>query len=160
MMQTIRRDVFIISLGAGVLFGQISAMMLINRPRCTIPDRPPPVQITEKPVATDTWGNKPYCEQVMRVTAYCPCEKCCGTHADGVTASGYRIRAGDKFCASPLPFLSLLEIEGYGTVPVLDRGGAIKERCVDVFFSTHQEALEWGVRHINVKVYQNKKEGL
>ena len=27
----------------------------------------------------------------MRVTAYCPCSKCCGSFSDGITASGHKI---------------------------------------------------------------------
>ena len=46
-------------------------------------------------------------------------------------------------------------IEGYNAskaVKVYDRGGAIKGNKLDVFFHTHQAALEWGVRYIDVKV--------
>lgn len=86
-----------------------------------------------------------------KVTAYCPCALCCGK-VDGVTASGYKIKKGDKFCASPLPFYTLLDIPGYGIVPVLDRGGAIKENCIDVYFDTHQEALNWGVQYLEVTI--------
>lgn len=93
----------------------------------------------------------------MRVTAYCPCEKCCGEWADGVTANGHVIEPGDFFVAadSRFPFGTEMLIEGYNTsntVKVYDRGGAIKGNKLDVFFHTHQEALEWGVRYIDVKV--------
>ncbi|MHC4720522.1 MAG: 3D domain-containing protein, partial [Planctomycetota bacterium] len=37
-------------------------------------------------------------------------------------------------------------------VKVLDRGGAIKGNRLDVFFHSHQQALNWGVRYIDVKV--------
>ena len=95
--------------------------------------------------------------QTFRVTAYCPCSKCCGQFADGVTASGHKIKAGDAFVASPksLPFGTMVTVPGYNggqPVPVLDRGGAIKEGRMDVFFPTHQEALNWGVRVCGVEV--------
>lgn len=91
--------------------------------------------------------------KLMRVTAYCPCEKCCGQWADGQTASGHWIKAGDRFVAAPkhIPFGTILDIPGYGVVPVLDRGGAITVDRLDVFFSTHQEALIWGVQYLTVK---------
>jgi 3D (Asp-Asp-Asp) domain-containing protein len=93
----------------------------------------------------------------MRVTAYCPCEKCCGDWADGVTANGHVIEPGDCFVAADRRFAFDTEmlIEGYNasnTVKVFDRGGAIKGNKLDVFFHTHQAALEWGVRYIDVKV--------
>jgi len=90
--------------------------------------------------------------QRYRVSAYCPCEQCCGEFADGITASGYRLKKGDKLCASPLPFGTILDIPGYGVVPVLDRGGAIKGSRIDIFFDTHEEALDWGIKYLPVKI--------
>ncbi len=120
----------------------------------------------------------------MRVTAYCPCSKCCGSYSDGITASGHKISQGDRFVAADktYPFGTEMLIPGYntgdgyknskkcdnsnehknskecessknnGAVEVLDRGGAIRGKRLDVFFNTHQEALEWGVRHLDVKI--------
>ena len=45
----------------------------------------------------------------------------------------------------------MLEIPGYGTVEVKDRGGKIKGNRIDVFFHTHAEAVEWGVQICEVK---------
>ncbi|KKN78862.1 hypothetical protein LCGC14_0346340 [marine sediment metagenome] len=92
--------------------------------------------------------------QIWRVTAYCPCKLCCGRYSDYVTASGHMIAHGDKFIAAPksIPFGTWIDIKGYGYAEVLDRGGAIKGRRLDVFFPTHQEALNWGVRMIEVKL--------
>ena len=93
----------------------------------------------------------------MRVTAYCPCEKCCGDWADGVTANGHRINQGDRFVAADrrYSFGTTLLIPGYNNseaVKVLDRGGAIKGNKLDVFFNTHREALIWGVQYLDVIV--------
>lgn len=93
----------------------------------------------------------------MRVTGYCPCSKCCGEFADGITANGHKIQPGDTFVAADkrYSFGTEMVIEGYGngkSIKVLDRGGAIRGNKLDAFFHTHQEALEWGVRHIDVKV--------
>jgi len=81
--------------------------------------------------------------------------KCCGKYADGVTASGHKIRQGDVFVAAPkdIPFGTLLTVPGYNNgkpVKVLDRGGAITSGRLDVFFHTHKAALEWGVRNVVV----------
>ena len=94
----------------------------------------------------------------MRVTAYCPCEQCCGEWADGITANGHSISQGDRFVAADgrFAFGTQMLIPGYNnskTVKVFDRGGAIYDNRLDVFFNTHQEALEWGVQHLDVKIY-------
>lgn len=92
---------------------------------------------------------------LMKVTAYCPCDKCCGPYADGITASGLPVSAnGGRFVAADkrYSFGTKLRVPGYGTVSVLDRGGAIKGNRLDVFFPTHEQALRWGVQFLNVEV--------
>lgn len=96
-----------------------------------------------------------------RVTAYCPGACCCGKYADGVTASGHRIQPGEAFVAADrrLPFGTELRIPGYNggrPVKVLDRGGAIKGDRFDVFFPTHRQALQWGVKYLTVSVVNRK----
>jgi len=93
----------------------------------------------------------------MRVTAYCPCRKCCGRYSDGITACGYKIRPGDSFVAADkkYPFGTEMIIAGYKNgepVKVLDRGGVIRGNRLDVFFDSHEDALKWGVRKLDVKV--------
>lgn len=95
--------------------------------------------------------------QTYVVTAYCPCSRCCGRWANVFprrTASGHIIKEGDKFVAAPkgVPFGTILCIPGYGTVRVEDRGGAIKEGRLDVFFPTHKEARIWGKQRLRVKM--------
>lgn len=100
------------------------------------------------------------------VTAYCPCPKCCGKYGWGYrTASGHKIQKGDRLVAADrsVPFGTMLLIPGYNhnkPVPVLDRGGAIKGKRIDVYFDTHQEAKEWGVRKLKIEncELRNKKE--
>lgn len=93
--------------------------------------------------------------QPMEVTAYCGCESCCGEFADGITASSYRIRPGDKLIAAPRSFQfgTRIYIPGYGLASVEDRGGAIQGNRLDVYFSTHEEALKWGRRKLLVIVF-------
>lgn len=95
----------------------------------------------------------------MVVTAYCPCTKCCGKNAQGITASGKRVSHNNgRFVAADtkiLPFGKKLVIPGYheGTpVEVLDTGSAIKGKRLDVYFPSHQKALEWGKRSLDVTV--------
>lgn len=93
----------------------------------------------------------------MRVTAYCPCPICCGEYSDGITACGHKIQPGDTFVAADkrYSFYTEMLIPGYSNsrpVKVLDRGGAIKGNRLDVFYATHQEALQWGVKYLDVKI--------
>lgn len=96
----------------------------------------------------------------MRVTAYCPCEKCCGQYADGITASGHKIQPNEFFVAADkqYPFGTEMIIPGYNDdrpVKVLDRGGAIKDNRIDIFFPFHQQALNWGIKLIDVQIRTN-----
>lgn len=87
----------------------------------------------------------------MEVTAYCPCEKCCGRWADGHFADGSPV--GGKAIAadtSIYPFGTTFNVPGYGVAVVKDRGGAIKGNRLDLYFSTHQAALNWGRQTIEV----------
>jgi 3D (Asp-Asp-Asp) domain-containing protein len=112
--------------------------------------------------ATPTFASVPTTRTIrMEVTAYCPCVKCCGPKAQGITASGKLITLnGGKFVAadtSVLPFGTKLVIPGYAdnqAVEVADRGGAIKGNKLDLFFPTHEAALVWGRQMVEVTVIQ------
>jgi 3D (Asp-Asp-Asp) domain-containing protein len=96
----------------------------------------------------------------MEVTAYCPCTKCCGPNAQGLTASGKSINHNDgQFVAADKRFAfgTKLIIPGYAggkIVEVQDRGGAIKGNKLDVYFHTHAEALKWGRQKLTVTVVE------
>jgi 3D (Asp-Asp-Asp) domain-containing protein len=95
----------------------------------------------------------------MRVTAYCACKECCGKYADGITACGHKIRRGDAFVAADrkYSFGTEMIVPGYNNgkpIKVLDRGGAIRGNKLDVFFNSHKEAMQWGVKYIDVLVKQ------
>ena len=97
----------------------------------------------------------------MTVTAYSPDAASCGDSADGLTATLHSVETNNfnLVAADPrlLPYGSMLSIEGYSNgdiVPVLDCGGAIKGRHIDLLFPTHAEAREWGVKQIKVIVWK------
>lgn len=97
-------------------------------------------------------GQNPAQSELWRITAYCPCVKCCGKWSDGITASG--AKAQGKLIAAPseIPFGTWIDIPGYGMAEVLDRGGSIKGRRLDLLFPSHQEALNWGVKYLEIKL--------
>ena len=95
-----------------------------------------------------------------RITAYCPCEKCCGDYAkmrpDGKVygASGVELKAGLSV-ASPLDFGTRVYIPGLGEYEVQDRTADwVAEGCnyriIDIFMLDHQEASDFGVRNVDV----------
>ena len=100
---------------------------------------------------------------IVKATGYCPCEICCGRHADGFTAM--MDKAG-KGCIAIDPkgnfnMGDTVLVEGYGYGVFNDTGSAIKgDNRVDLCFETHQEALDWGVRYVALwRVFNKEKEG-
>ncbi len=114
---------------------------------------------------------------LMETTAYCACKKCCGwkrkygcclgppVYASGpqrgerkqvgVTADGSKARRGTVAAdIRRYPFGTIMHIPGYGWGEVHDTGSAIKGNRLDLFFSSHRKALEWGRRRVKVDVYR------
>lgn len=104
-------------------------------------------------------------------TAYCSCEKCCGIYAKDrpvdengkeimYTASGERAEQGVTIAAdwSVLPAGTIVEVDGYGEFVVHDKGGAIKGNKIDIYFESHQEALEWGVKSVKLRIVETGGE--
>ena len=93
----------------------------------------------------------------FRLTAYCPCMKCCGK-TDGITSTGTTATEGRTIAVDPLviPYGSTVTIYYEdGTVHTYtaeDCGGAIKENRIDVFFSSHDAARAFGVQSAMVYV--------
>ena len=95
---------------------------------------------------TSTTGGTTY-----KITAYCPCSKCCGK-TTGRTASGTKATAGRTVAASSkFAFGTKLNIGGH-IYTVEDRGGAVTGNKIDIFVNSHAEALQWGVRYLPVSV--------
>ena len=94
------------------------------------------------------------------LTAYCPCEKCCGIWAknrpNGVvyTASGEVAQEGVTVAADwdVYPAGTVLYIEGMGEYIVQDVGGAVNGNHIDVYFDTHEEAVNFGKQTAFVEV--------
>ena len=93
-------------------------------------------------------------------TAYCSCEKCCGSWAlnrpDGIvyTASGAVAEQGVTIAADwdVLPPGTVVYIDGLGERVVQDRGGAIKGNAVDIYFEDHHEALVFGRQAVRLYI--------
>lgn len=85
-----------------------------------------------------------------KLTYYCSCSKCCGK-SDGITASGKKAQEGITVASNSIPLGTKISIDGR-VYEVQDRGG-MASNVIDVFVSSHQKALNLGVKY-NVPVYK------
>ena len=86
------------------------------------------------------------------LTGYCPCAICCGK-TNGITASGTLATSNHTIAAdSRYSFGTQLVINGQ-VYTVEDRGGAITGNHIDIFFNSHQEALNFGKQYADVYLY-------
>lgn len=111
-------------------------------------------------------------ESKLLITAYCQCQQCCGWERTwfgravyssgpakgkpkrvGITASGTKAKKGTIAADLSLyPFRTIMHVPDYGYGRVEDCGRGIKGRHIEVFFSSHKKALEWGkqTREVNI----------
>lgn len=100
-------------------------------------------------------------------TAYCPCIKCCGIYSEQhpsrqgtgfvqKTSTGTIPQQGRTIAVDPsvIPLGSEVVINGNSYIAE-DTGGGIKGNRIDIFFSSHQEALNWGRQILEVTVFEN-----
>jgi 3D (Asp-Asp-Asp) domain-containing protein len=135
---------------------------IISEPQVS-PSRPEPIYTPAEGAVRYFDGRpiRPARTITMVVTAYSPDARSCPGTDDGVTATNHsvwtnamRLVAADT---DLLPFGSLVSIPGYAegeVVPVLDRGGAIKGRRLDVLYPTHDIARKWGRQRLKVTVWE------
>ena len=92
-----------------------------------------------------------------RLTAYCPCIKCCGK-TDGITKSGVKAVEGVTIAADTriLPLGTKVLINGH-EYTVQDTGGLIKGNKIDVYFDSHQDALEFGVQYKEIFMKEGER---
>lgn len=84
------------------------------------------------------------------ITAYCPCAECCGRWADGLTATG--LLAGPGIVAvdpEVIPLGSTVIIDG---LKYLAADVGVSGKHVDIAVSSHEQAVELGVRSEKVWV--------
>lgn len=120
----------------------LAALLLIGPPWAKNPDKialepePEPVVYTEP---EPEWPNS----ATMTISHYCACARCCGK-SDGITATGTAATAGRTVAVdkSVIPLGSEVLING--NVYIAEDTG-VSGYWVDVFCSSHQEALNRGL---------------
>ena len=160
----VRIGIFFVIFAIGFLIGRLAVLSAaVDKPDTTTStteqtDTTVETTIPETSVPEEKWIE-------FTATAYCPCEKCCGVWAtkrpldkDGKPivygATGIVLRQGVSVAAdtSIYPMGTQLEIEGMGIYTVQDRGGAIKNNRLDIYFEDHYEARVFGVQTVRVRV--------
>lgn len=97
----------------------------------------------------------------VMTTGYCPCWRCCGWDATGHTATNRDVSVYPFGLASDrqmMPYDTELMVPGYGQAVVDDTGGRMRQDArkglfhLDLRFTSHDEALRWGVRWMWIAV--------
>ena len=95
----------------------------------------------------------------FKLTAYCPCVECCGIWANnrpnGVVygSIGEELKEGYSIAVDPTVISYGTEVIINGrTYKAQDCGGAIKGNRIDIYFDSHNDALEFGVQYAEVLV--------
>ena len=100
----------------------------------------------------------------FKVTAYCSCEKCCGVWAINRPEGKVYGAAGKELIAGYSVAVDR-DLYEFGTKFVdkdgneyeaADVGGAVKGNHLDLYMSDHQEALNWGVKTLELAVIENE----
>lgn len=131
----------------------IAALGALGMAAAAAPNEPEPMELPAVVLPRNTpQETKQTQEDVFTITAYCPCEKCCGAYANGYTATGEKATQGVTVAADPdvLPMGTEIELDGH-TYTVQDTGGAIAGNRLDLYFDSHEDALRWGVQEKTVR---------
>ena len=134
--------------GQGVILNTPSYEGSLSYRRLSIVDYDAPVlgEISGTPIST----------LEVDVTHYCACAKCCGSNADGITASGKQAARGMVAMSSYYPFGTQIMINGT-MYTVEDRGGSGIENDihrVDIFVPDHNEARRLGRYKTTATIYR------
>lgn len=154
----------------------VAAVLLILTPMCRAAARAEtkasdkPVHVADEQVVTVREQDGPArtgphaeCLGTFELTAYCACSECCGKSiwdpAYGVTASGTTVQEGRTIAVDPtvIPLGSVIYIQN-GTACARyvaeDTGGMIKGNRIDIYFDSHEDAVEFGVQEAEVWIFK------
>ncbi len=135
--------VFVFAFFIGFVFGDINENV-------NVPDVPADTVYTTE---LDTYPEY----ETFIARAYCGCKECNGIWSDGTVAkssTGTKLEQGVSVAAdfSVLPPFTQIEVSGLGIYTVHDCGSAIKGNEIDVYFDNHEDAQDFGVKKVRVKV--------
>lgn len=147
---------YVIAAAAGLLVTVFAIAHIDNVCSTNIPEYVAPQIIEEKQEIEYTSLGK------YKITHYCSCSECCGTWADNrqidengqeivKTASGDIAEPGKTIAVDPdvIPLGSTVIINGQKYI-AQDVGGSIKGDRIDIYCSSHEEAINRGVIYAEV----------
>lgn len=132
----------------------------VTRPSASVPDEPEssPVRVEAPEPITETAAPELIELGEFKTTAYCTCVKCCGIWSaerpsrvgtDYVqrTKSGTIPTADRTVSVDPdvIPLGTVLIIDGHEYIAE-DTGSAVKGNVIDIYFDSHERAVEYGVQ--------------
>lgn len=125
----------------------------INTLRGLVADRDTEIQELKNQINELKSAKKETNTRTFRVTAYCPCATCNGKWVGSKTASGTIPTAGRTIAVDPtiIPYGTEVVINGH-TYIAEDSGSAIKGNRIDIFFNSHAEAMNFGVKHLEGEI--------
>lgn len=88
----------------------------------------------------------------FKITHYCDCSKCCGKWSGmGITASGAKLEVGTTIAVDPdvIPYGTKIMINGH-VYTAQDCGGGVNNKHIDIYVSSHEEALQKGTYTVEV----------
>ena len=101
-------------------------------------------QANEEPAVVEAQESYTYIGECV-ITAYCPCEECCGQWADGLPAKPGIVAVDPEV----IPLGSTVIIGGQEYLAA-DTG--VKGLAVDICMEDHQATVEFGVQTVEVRV--------
>lgn len=89
---------------------------------------------------------------IVVATAYCTCSHCTAPYDDGYLPDGVTEPVEGRTIAGPPEWElgTIVYIPDRGVHIVEDRGGAIKGNRIDIYFDSHEDALEFGRQTLRI----------
>ena len=130
----------------------------------------PTVTLLEVPIVTEPQEPQLISLGEFLVSAYCSCYECCEQYAQNrpLDDNGNEIVYGSisqiltpqysvAVDPSVIPYGTILYFDGKEH-KAQDCGGEIKEKRIDLYFSDHQEAIDWGMQYHEVFILVETEE--
>ncbi|MCG1020195.1 3D domain-containing protein [Sutcliffiella horikoshii] len=117
----------------------------------------PAEEPAEEPAQEEETAADPEVAQELTVTATAytaTCEGCSGITATGINLLENPDMKVISVDPDVIPLGSKVWVEGYGEAIAGDTGGAIKGNKIDIFIPKYEDAVNYGVQEVQVKVYK------